>query len=148
MGFREYDRQASIGANPRHFPQANGQMTDPGRRLTSWKAIATYLGREVRTVMRWEKERNLPIHRGPDGRSGVVFADMDELDAWTRGDKADAESPVPEAGPSLASAGAAPRRWRVTAAAAGFLADAVGLGGWRVRVSGADEQPASVEMTD
>ena len=70
------------------------------RRCTSWKAIASYLGREVRTVMRWEKERGLPIHRGPGGRSGVVFADMDELDAWTRGHKAEPESALLEAAAS------------------------------------------------
>ena len=123
-------------------------MTDPGRRLTSWKAIASYLGREVRTVMRWEKERGLPVHRGPDGRSGVVFADMDELDAWTRGLKADPESAAPDPAPSIPPARATTRRWSAAAAAAGILAVAVGLGGWRVRVSGAGEQPDSVVMTD
>jgi hypothetical protein len=123
-------------------------MTDPGRRLTSWKAIAAYLGREVRTVMRWEKDRGLPIHRGPDGRSGVVFADKDELDAWTRGHKAEPESALPEPASSLPVARTAIGHWRVAAAAAGILTIAVGLGGWRVRVSGADDQPASVDMTD
>lgn len=123
-------------------------MTDPGRRLTSWKAIASYLGREVRTVMRWEKERGLPVHRGPGGRSGVVFADMDELDAWTRGHKAEPESALPEPLASPPLARPATRRWSVAGAAAGILAVAVGLGGWRVRVSGVDEQPVSVEMTD
>src|SRR4051794_3428528 len=53
-------------------------------RLTSWKDIAAYLGRDVRTVMRWEKERQLPVHRGPGAR-GIVFADPAELDAWMRG---------------------------------------------------------------
>lgn len=128
-------------------------MTDPGRRLTSWKAIASYLGREVRTVMRWEKERGLPIHRGPDGRSGVVFADMDELDAWTRGHTAEPESDVsdavlPATAPSILVTQAPARRWRAAAAAAAILAVAAGLGGWRVRVSGADDEPVSVVMTD
>lgn len=123
-------------------------MTDPGRRLTSWKAIASYLGREVRTVMRWEKERGLPVHRGPGGRSGVVFADMDELDNWTRGHLAEPESEGPEPVPSAPVDRPAARRWSVGAAIAGILAVAVGLGGSRVRVSGADEQPVSVEMTD
>jgi hypothetical protein len=98
--------------------------------------------------MRWEKERGLPIHRGPDGRSGVVFADKDELDAWTRGHKLEPESIVPDLVPSVPAARTATRRWRVVAAAAGTLAVAVGLGGWRVQVSRADETPASVVMTD
>jgi hypothetical protein len=67
-------------------------MTGPGQ-LTSWKEIAAYLGRDVRTVMRWEKERGLPVHRGP-GRKGIVFATPAELDAWTRGTPPASADPV------------------------------------------------------
>jgi hypothetical protein len=55
------------------------------RRLDSWKAIASHLGRNVRTVIRWERERALPVHRVPGGRTGSVFAYTDELDAWLSG---------------------------------------------------------------
>ena len=34
-------------------------------RLDSWKEIADYLGRDVTTVIRWEKEKGLPVHRLP-----------------------------------------------------------------------------------
>src|SRR5579859_1368947 len=52
------------------------------RRLDSWKEIATFFGREERTVKRWEKERALPVHRVPGpGRSGV-FAYTVELSEW------------------------------------------------------------------
>ena len=51
-------------------------------RLDSWKEIARYLGRDVRTVMRWESERQLPVHRMPGAKRSVVFAHVDELDAW------------------------------------------------------------------
>src|SRR5687768_16300144 len=51
-------------------------------RLDSWKDIATYLRRDVRTVIRWEQERGLPVHRVPGGRNSRVFAYPDELDAW------------------------------------------------------------------
>jgi TolB-like protein/tetratricopeptide (TPR) repeat protein len=54
-----------------------------GERLESWKEIATYLGREVRTVQRWAIARSLPVHRLPGG--GVrprVFSLESELDAW------------------------------------------------------------------
>lgn len=33
----------------------------PGQKLTSWKQIAQYFGREVRTVQRWGKEEWLPV---------------------------------------------------------------------------------------
>ncbi len=53
-----------------------------GDRLDSWKGIADYLGREVRSVQRWEKERGLPVQRIPGDRPGRVFAYTRELDAW------------------------------------------------------------------
>lgn len=49
-------------------------------RLDSWKEIAKYLGRDVRTVIRWEQKRNLPVHRLPGGQA--VFAYKAELDEW------------------------------------------------------------------
>ena len=42
-------------------PQAGEEAR--GRRLDSWKEIAAYLGRDVRTVQRWERREGLPIHR-------------------------------------------------------------------------------------
>jgi tetratricopeptide (TPR) repeat protein len=56
--------------------------TQPDRRLDSWKEIASYLGREVRTVIRWEKDRRLPVHRIPGGKGHGVFALRSEVDAW------------------------------------------------------------------
>ncbi len=52
-------------------------------RLESWKEIAAYLRRDERTVRRWEKAEGLPIHRLQHGKSGSVFANSAELDAWT-----------------------------------------------------------------
>ena len=50
--------------------------------LSSWKEIASYVGRSIRTVQRWERELGLPVHR-PTGKSdGVVIALPSELDAW------------------------------------------------------------------
>ena len=51
-------------------------------RLESWKEIAAYLKREVRTVQRWEKEEGLPVHRHQHKKQGTVYADKAELDAW------------------------------------------------------------------
>lgn len=50
--------------------------------FTSWKEIATYLGKGVRTAQRWERELGLPVLR-PNGKpSGVVSASPAELDSW------------------------------------------------------------------
>jgi hypothetical protein len=50
--------------------------------LSSWKEIASYVGRSIRTVQRWERELGLPVHR-PNGKTdGVVIALPAELDAW------------------------------------------------------------------
>src|SRR5579864_5440523 len=51
-------------------------------RLDSWKEIADYLKRDVRTAIRWEKERGLPVHRVPGGKRQAVFAHQQEIDAW------------------------------------------------------------------
>jgi TolB-like protein/Flp pilus assembly protein TadD len=51
-------------------------------RLDSWKEIAAYLRRGVRTVRRWEKEEGLPIHRHLHQRLGTVYAYRNEIDAW------------------------------------------------------------------
>ena len=50
--------------------------------LNSWKEIAQYLGRGVRTVQRWEQDCGLPVHR-PKGRSrSATLALTAELDEW------------------------------------------------------------------
>ncbi|MGO9088876.1 MAG: hypothetical protein ACLQBK_27035 [Candidatus Sulfotelmatobacter sp.] len=51
-------------------------------RLDSWKEIAAYLKKEVRTVQRWEKNSALPVRRLARGKQGTVFAYKSELDAW------------------------------------------------------------------
>ena len=51
-------------------------------RLDSWKAIAEYLGRSVRTVIRWRDERGLPVHCVPGGKRPGVFAYSQEVDDW------------------------------------------------------------------
>ncbi len=54
----------------------------PDERLDSWKEIAAYLRRDIRTVRRWEKTRSLPVHRLPgDGRQ-AVYAFRTEIEAW------------------------------------------------------------------
>ena len=50
--------------------------------LSSWKEIAHYFGKGVRTVQRWEKTLDLPIHRPPGAPSNVVLARTSDLEEW------------------------------------------------------------------
>jgi len=52
--------------------------------LDSWKQIAVYLDREVRTVQRWEKREGLPVHRQFHVKGGTVWAFKHDIDAWFR----------------------------------------------------------------
>lgn len=60
-----------------HFSQDN-----LGRRFNSWKEIASFFGRDERTVRRWEKEHALPVRRIPSASKGRVFAYEGELQQW------------------------------------------------------------------
>ena len=52
------------------------------RMLNSWKEIALYFDRGVRTVQRWEHELALPIHRIGKGKRSPVYALVPELKFW------------------------------------------------------------------
>ena len=51
-------------------------------RLDSWKKIASYLKRDVRTVQRWEQREAMPVHRHLHDKIGSVYAFRSEIDAW------------------------------------------------------------------
>lgn len=57
---------------------------EPATVLNSWKEIAEYLGRSVRTVQRWESELLLPVHRPRGSKRSAVMAIPGELDAWVK----------------------------------------------------------------
>src|ERR1700678_4518086 len=59
-----------------------GRSDDSGGRLNSWKEVARYLQRNVRTVQIWEDQEDLPIHRHFHKRQGSIFAFRCEIDAW------------------------------------------------------------------
>jgi len=67
----------SAGASATSLSAAPSQ-----HRLDSWKEIASYLGRGVRTVQRWEREEQLPVHRLEHAKRGSVYADREELARW------------------------------------------------------------------
>lgn len=54
----------------------------PDKKLDTWKEIADYLGREVRTVQRWEKTEGLCVHRHEHKKKSTVYAYASELDEW------------------------------------------------------------------
>jgi uncharacterized protein (TIGR02996 family) len=57
-------------------------------RLESWKEIAAYLQRDIRTLHRWELHEGLPIHRHVHRSRGSVYAFRRELDEWREGRRA------------------------------------------------------------
>lgn len=75
--------------------------------LTSWKEIANYLGKGVRTVQRWEQQFGLPVRRPNEKAKGIVHATRGELDHWLSGHwsqrhvdevrASHSEAPLPEA---------------------------------------------------
>lgn len=64
----------------KHSEAARGHASHPT--FNSWKEIAAYLGRGVRTVQRWERELQLPVHRIGNGRHAPVYATISELKFW------------------------------------------------------------------
>jgi CheY-like chemotaxis protein len=53
--------------------------------LSSWKEIAQYLGRGVRTVQRYEGQFKLPVRRMSGNDHSSVMAFSDEIDRWLNG---------------------------------------------------------------
>jgi hypothetical protein len=82
----------------------NKQMTTVARsvldsnsnRLNSWKEIALYLDREVRTAQRWEKHEGLRVHRHFHAKASSVYAFKHEINAWLHSRRRSASEPAPE----------------------------------------------------
>jgi hypothetical protein len=68
--------------------------------LNSWKEVALYLGRGVRTVQRWEQELGLPVRRPRGKARSAVLALKSELDSWLL---QTAQTPTPVAKTTLHS---------------------------------------------
>ena len=66
----------------KHFPGTSPPEKLAEAPLDSWKEIASYLGRDVTTVQRWEKREGMPVHRHLHDKRGSVYALGSELDAW------------------------------------------------------------------
>lgn len=70
-------------------------------KLRSWKEIAGYLECDVRTALRWEKERGMPVRSIPGGKRRRVFAFVEEIEAWLAG--WEPYDPPPEEGIRIAA---------------------------------------------
>ena len=96
-------------------------------RLESWKEIASYLNRDIRTVQRWEKSEGLPVHRHVHERQSSVHAFKSELDAWRA-----ARAALPAQATNAESTASTPnRKWALPVAGIALLlvvgyTDAVG----------------------
>ncbi len=66
-----------------------------GERFDSWKEIASYLKRSVRTAQRWEKLEGLPVHRHRHRSLGSVYAFRGELDLWFQARRSKREAGAP-----------------------------------------------------
>ena len=85
-----------------------------GDRLDSWKEIASYLDRGIRTVQRWEREEGLPVHRLAHAKRGTVYADRAELAAWWESRRMPAAAPVDPAASKTADVSPERRLERIT----------------------------------
>src|SRR5436305_1156146 len=72
-------RERMSRKEPRNATMSTG---NPAERLDSWKEIASYLRRDVRTVQRWEKKEGLPVYRHLHDKLGSIYAYRNELTQW------------------------------------------------------------------
>ena len=104
--------------------------------LSSWKEIAHFFGKGVRTVQRWEKTLDLPIHRPPGAPSNVVLARTSDLEEWMhRGPIARTESEGVLASVEVSSLPALEREVAHLAQAHGISAELDGEGSTEDRIS-------------
>lgn len=99
---------STADSQPPKIPRTGPIASD---RLDSWKEIAAYLNRDVRTVQRWEETAGLPVCRLTEGRvkGSPVYAYKSELEKWLRQSVPTSLETEPQSLPT-ASSGWSPRR--------------------------------------
>ncbi len=135
------------------FPNKTLSETPSERRLDSWKEIATYLGRDVTTVQRWERQEGMPVHRHLHHKRGSVYALSSELDVWRQGRKLRSqEEQEEEQELALDAAGAGGgettvprgRRWLILGSSVVVLAAIVSLAHFATRMRTNDASRAKI----
>lgn len=64
------------------FSLAVGSKDGKALVLNSWKEIASYVGRGVRTIQRYEQGQGFPVHRISGSAHSSVMAFPGEIDRW------------------------------------------------------------------
>ena len=77
---RRFTRARFLGTAPGRHDGAHQHVRSDG--LDSWKEIAAFLNRTVRTTQRWERFEGLPVHRLIHAKGSSVYAYEQELVAW------------------------------------------------------------------
>jgi hypothetical protein len=70
--------------NPARTSKQTQNPSNNGKRIESWKGIANYLGRGLRTVRRWEEDEGLPVHRHVHQKQGTIYALTAEIETWLK----------------------------------------------------------------
>ena len=104
-------------------PPRDSADTPTDGRLDSWKEIAAYLKRDVRTARRWEAE-GLPVYRHRHHRLATVYAYRHELNAWLH-----TRQPTSSTTQEAVRTGRPWRRWAAVAAGV-TLAMALSIAFW------------------
>jgi hypothetical protein len=73
---------AAVATRGTSAPRSEVPCPVDGELLHSWKEIAVYLHRDVRTVQRWEKQEGLPVRRHFHRTAATIFAFKAEIDTW------------------------------------------------------------------
>jgi hypothetical protein len=85
------------GKDSKQMKTVARSVLDPDRdRLDSWKEIAVYLDRAVRTAQRWKKGEGLPVHRHFHAKASSVYAFKHEIDGWLHSRRRAASEPAPK----------------------------------------------------
>ncbi len=101
------------------LPETTPNEAPDGDRLDSWKEIAAYLKRDVRTVHRWEAEQGLPVRRHIHNKRATVYAYTSELEAWRNARQPHVEEQILAPGATLSHY--RPRIWVLTLAVCALL---------------------------
>lgn len=109
---------------------APSTVGDRGVRLDSWKEIAAYVKRDVRTLQRWEKTAGLPVRRLQKPGLRAVYAYTADLDQWLLDQGSLDDTPEPPeaqapAAPTAVTVPASPRYRRIGVWALAAVAIAV-----------------------
>jgi Tol biopolymer transport system component len=125
-------------------------QTARGERLDSWKEIASYLKRDIRTVQRWEKQEALPVHRHLHDERGTAYAYSGEIDQWLQNRSRRDNEPAPVGDAELSEPLATSTRpsvakWSRLPVAVAILAAVVAgaIGIWALSRSRPDPTPLS-----